>query len=229
MQDPSYAKSIFDQHINLSKTKKGKSILELGPGDSSYSAFFAMNNFNEITLIDKDISSSLESIKTISKNENLQYQILKNSPKVFLLKLFNKTKEIKVNLIEHDFTKGLEFIPKQKFEIIFSNAVIQHMSRLQLINFLEYLSTNSVHNSTHSHQVRFTDHLTGDKQEFFHRKVPNIIWNSRIMQKMPFWTNRLKPHELLKIFNNYNLFQIDKATLRSDLKRHNYKLKYLNK
>ena len=30
MQDPSYAKSIFDQHINLSKTKKGKSILELG-------------------------------------------------------------------------------------------------------------------------------------------------------------------------------------------------------
>ena len=124
-----------------------------------------------------------------------------------IFSLNEKKKSITLYILKEDF-KNIPSIKLPRNDIIFSNAVLQHLDKYQLINLLEFCKKVSSKNTIHSHQIRFTDHISGANQYFDHYKVPKIIWESKLLKKFPFWTNRYNFNDFSKIFKSYGLKEL---------------------
>ena len=208
MDDLNYCKSIFNQHVlKIKKNSSVKNILEIGPGDSCYSALLALrNDFKNITLIDKDSDQLLSTLKNL-KEMGIKIKKINSYGNLNVFSFNEKKKSIKVYILKEDF-KNIPSIKLPSNDIIFSNAVLQHLDKNQLINLLEFCEKVSSNKTIHSHQIRFTDHITGANQYFDHYKVPKIIWESKLLKKFPFWTNRFNFNKFSKIFNSFGLKEL---------------------
>ena len=234
MDNESYTNKIYTQHVTKNKTelKRLNTLLELGPGDSCMTAVFALkDNFDKVVLIDKDISSVIKSLDKIKFDFNLNYKLISNQYleglNSYKFQLFSNKSSINLIIIESDFSEQLIFKEQIIFDIIFSNAVLQHLSTLQVKNFLRFSTKYAKKDCLISHQIRFTDHITGNNQKFEHRKIPKQIWESKFFKSYPFWTNRLTPEEFNYLFNEFNQNNLKKGDsfIRNDLIRYNFLLK----
>lgn len=234
MDNELYTNKIYNQHVTNNQTylKKSKALLELGPGDSCMTAIFALkDDFEKVVLIDKDISSAIKSLDKIARSFNLNYKLITDQYLEGLIsyefQLFSNNCAISLIIIEFDFFNQLIFKEQISFDIIFSNAVLQHLSSLQIKNFLKFSTQYANKDCLMSHQIRFTDHITGTKQKFEHRKIPKKIWESKFFKSYPFWTNRLTPKEFISLFKefNQNSFKTEESFISNDLIRYNFLLK----
>ena len=96
------------------------------------------------------------------------------------------------------------------------------MDRNQINNLLEFCKKISNPNCIYSHQIRFTDHITGKGQSFDHYNCPKIIWDSNILKKFPFWTNRIYLEEYIKIFKSFGLTDKNYKNIKKDKLYENY-------
>ena len=234
MDDELYSNKIYNQHVanNKTKLKKLKTLLELGPGDSCMTVLFALkDHFDKVVLIDKDISSVRKSLEKIKKTFNLKYKLISNNYLEGIISyeynLFSSKRGINLLILEHDFSNELIFKKPISFDIIFSNAVLQHLSSFQIKNFLKFSTQYANKECLISHQIRFTDHITGKNQKFEHRKIPKLIWESKFFKSYPFWTNRYTPREFIYLFNNFNqiVLKNEEQLITNDLIRYNFILK----
>ena len=223
MNDFNYASSIFYKHVSLIDTPESDlSVLEIGPGDSCFTVYYALiNNFKFCQLIDKDISSTIGSLSSLI-NKNVLIERLSNLN--FKLTLGNNS--LILELIEHSFDKPLMNDP-HVFTHIFSNAVCQHMPVSQLKNLFNYIYICSSIHTEISHQIRFTDHIIGPLQGFYHKHVPSFIWNTNLLQSFPFWTNRLLFDEYSDLFFEYG-FKLNNCGV-ADSSVHNFHFKLLKR
>ena len=139
MDDLNYCEKIFNKHVLRTIIDPNlKNILEIGPGDSCFTALFALrNNFDNITLIDKNTN---QLISSLIKLEEMGIKIINCFSNEKLKKyIFEENhNSINVFLINEDFKK----LPKIEIpmnDIIFSNAVLQHLDKTQLMNVMEFL------------------------------------------------------------------------------------------
>ncbi len=215
MDKVEYSREVFDKHvsshIDFKERKRPKRILEIGPGDSCFTAIMAMEiGVEEIVLIDKDLSSINISLnKLINKGIIVEryHDLDQNNYKAedyILESKHQKNKSIKLKIIESDFKKNNINIGKS-FNVIFSNAVLQHLNCQQLENLIKLSIKSAKKETIHSHQVRFTDHISGKDQKFDHHSVPKAIWNNYFIQRLPFWTNRLEKDDYLNLFYKYGM------------------------
>ena len=209
MDDLNYCKNIFKKHVlNIKRNEEIKNILEIGPGDSCFTALLALrNNFDSITLIDKNSDQLLSTLQNL-KDIGIKIKKLNSYENLDIFSFYEGKKSVNVYILKEDFKK----IPSIKLpsnDIIFSNAVLQHLDKKQLMNLLEFCKRVSNKRTIHSHQIRFTDHLTGSNQFFDHYKVPKFIWESKLLKKYPFWTNRLDLNKFIKIFKSFDLVDLN--------------------
>ncbi len=222
MDNFEYCKKIFKKHVIVNnKRNKMSSILEIGPGDSCYTIVFALKNkFKHITLIDKDTNEILRTLKKLEKmNFHIEKALDKFNPIKFKVK--KGKKEIEVLILNNDFENKLDPIFNY-YDLIFSNAVLQHMDKNQIKNLLDYCKRCSHKKSVHSHQIRFTDHISGKKQLFDHYHCPKLLWNSFLLKSFPFWTNRIYLDEYIKIFKSYGLIDINYENIKNKKVYENY-------
>ena len=200
MDDPSYLFETTDKHLRrlfFSKKIEGRSILELGPGDSIGSAFIINARGGRSTLVDEVPAATLN----MSTYENIATGLV-NLGEV-TSKQINSGDDFSSLLHKLDccyMTDGLESlraIQAETFDGIFSQAVLEHIHRNIYSDVMKELFRISKVGSLSSHRVDLKDHLTGSLNNL---RFSTATWESNLFKRSGFYTNRLRLSEHLNAF-----------------------------
>ena len=199
MMNPKYSLQVFTSHLkNSNFDPKDSIILEIGPGDSISTGIIAWSmGAKKSYLIDngnyatKDIlkykkliqilrSSGYKKAKKLEECNNFS-ELLKMSNTIYLNKGLNSLRKLESNSIDFCFSQAV-------LEHIFYNEFSSFISELYRVQKLGGLS---------SHQVDLKDHLGESLNSL---QFPTVIWESSLIKRSGFYTNRLRRYQLKKIF-----------------------------
>lgn len=189
MDNPGHAIKVFDDHFSTySNFPKGPFVfLEIGPGDSLFSAIIASSKGATLSYmidsgdyVSKDIDGYLKLIEKLYGSDYLNNKTFKN---------FEDIKQ-RFNIIH--MTNGLESIkllPEKIVDLSFSNACFEHIDKNEVLEYFKELKRVSKASSFSSHCVDFKDHLSYSLNNL---RFSNHFWGSKIVKKSGIYTNRLR-------------------------------------
>jgi SAM-dependent methyltransferase len=201
MDTPQYAFDIFKKHFDATawETLAGRSVLELGPGNSGLTALFARVFDARCTwMIDVEALASQDA-GLFAQAERM---ILERNLPVPGVGKCQSVDIILERLNSFYLTKGLESlrtIPDGQIDFLFSNAVLEH---IRLAHFEELIAeTRRVlkPNGIASHVIDFRDHLQHGLNNL---RFSERVWESEFMARSGFYTNRLTWRQMDKIFRD---------------------------
>lgn len=195
MRTPQYAYSVFATHISMTEDLSNSVFLELGPGDSLASALIARAlGAEKIFLVDVE-DCATRNMATY----NLVYSFL--SERGYNIKVDLSSFE---NLMQSChavyLTSGLESLrelPSNSADFIFSQAVLEHIKKSELMPILEELARILKRTGISTHEVDLRDHLS---ESLNNLRFSDLIWESDIFVKSGFYTNRIRYSEMLTLF-----------------------------
>lgn len=209
-----YGIKVFERHLSFAglnkQSIKGKTLLELGPGDSILSALIANSYGAKMILVDvgdyvkKDIIFYKNICDDLTK---LGYEI----PNI------SKCKDVYdiLNLINTDYyTDGIESfrnILSGSIDLIFSQAVLEHVRKNEF-NMLSSEIKRVLNKEGHSsHAIDLKDHLNFSLNNL---RFPEKIWESNFFSSSGFYTNRLSISDIITVYeeNGFNVRILNKLT-----------------
>jgi len=197
MDNSRYAFDVFTNHIQQNnRSISGMTILEIGPGDSLSSGVIAFY-YGAKSILINPIKLIFDPIKNF------------NNLKIFLEKKEFEIKDSPKDLedlcethnIDYFFEglKSLKEIPSNSVDIIFSNAVLEHIFKDEFEETINELKRIMKKDGFMSHQVDFKDHLEGSLNNL---RFSNLVWESYLFRNSGFYTNRIRFYEMVSIFEN---------------------------
>lgn len=200
METPSYAYNIFQRHFNkVSISTKNEKIvtLELGSGDSLFSAMISYTfGASRTYLIDIDYFASSE-MKIYSRmarylrTKGLPFPSMKNITSIDDLLELCKAKYLVSGI------SSLRTIPDQSVDFIWSEAVLEHVRLSDFSAVLYELRRILKPDGICSHRIDLRDHIGGGLNNL---GFSERIWESDLMAKSGFYTNRIRYSQMLNIF-----------------------------
>ena len=195
MKDPKYSFKAFDTFIGTKSNLKDKQIVEIGPGDSINTAIIA-NAFGaeRIYLIDKGSFA----VKRMSTYKEM-YNLLETFGVINRDLPISNFHQILVNSNATYMTKGIldmSKIANNSIDIIFSNAVLEHMDpdQISLMMFETYRVLRF--GCSAKHRIDLRDHIN---DEFNHLRFSNRAWNSKYLRKGGTNLNRMHISEYVHL------------------------------
>ncbi len=199
MDTPAEAFSIFKKHYGATglTTLCGRTVLELGPGNSALTSLFAASfGATRIWLVDteqlasKDVSLFGQAEHILSEL-NLPVPGAGTAPSMdAALKLLNAA----------CLTEGLaslQTIPDGEVDFLFSNAVLEHVRLADFAKTANEMRRVLKPKGVASHQIDFRDHLQDGLNNL---RFPERIWESNFMARSGFYTNRLAWPTMKELF-----------------------------
>lgn len=199
MDQVTYVQDVFDQHVQragLSNQLKGKTLLELGPGDSIATAVVAACYGASAVLIDsgdyairdvrfyQDFANKLKGqgldVPDFSEAESLEDILLICSARYLPNGIFS-----------------LQTIADDSVDLIFSQAVLEHVRRYEFLETMKECHRILRNDGVASHRVDLKDHLGGGLNNLRFRES---IWESNFFVRSGFYTNRIQFSEMIKVF-----------------------------
>jgi SAM-dependent methyltransferase len=204
MNRPKYAFDVFKRHSEAAgfSTLRGRTVLELGPGDSLLTALYAASfGASRTWLIDAAPLASQES-NLFAQAEQLLTQLELPVPGVCGKRSLSAILE---SLNANYLTQGLaslKTVPDGAVDLVLSQAVLEHVRladfRKILIEMRRVLKPEGVA----SHVVDFRDHLQNGLNNL---RFPSWVWESEFMARSGFYTNRLTWPAMEKLFQENGL------------------------
>lgn len=199
MDDAGYAIAVFEDHVsraNRSGTLDGKTILELGPGDSVASAIIAAAHGARALLVDsgrfaKDSPQEYQDLIRLLRARGL------HPPDVSECKSLD---ELLTECGAWYYTDGLaslETIEAGSVDLIYSHAVLEHIRRDEFLPTQRACARLLRPHGMCSHQVDLSDHLGGGLNNL---RFPRRIWESSFFVRSGFYTNRIQFDAMLGMF-----------------------------
>ena len=200
MELSSYAYSVFRNHfdqVTFPRKGGGFTALEIGPGDSLFSALIAYAfNASKTYLIDTGsyAQKTLQPYITMAeslKNEGLPTPAISNIQTLDdLLSRCNCT-------YGTEGLDSLQKIPDKSVDFIWSQAVLEHIRRREFLDLLRELRRIVRDDGVCSHRIDLRDHLGGGLNNL---RFSERIWESDFMAGSGFYTNRFRYSEILDMF-----------------------------
>jgi SAM-dependent methyltransferase len=203
MDSSDYALRVFNSHVkraSLDGKLAGKTILELGPGDSISTSIIAAANGAKSILVDagdfmkRDVATYRELASILAQKNYIVPQITKGM----------NFKDVLAASNSEYFTEGLQslrLIPTHSVDLIFSQAVLEHIRKYEFLDIMKEFRRILKPNGICSHQIDLKDHLGGALNNLtFSEK----LWESDFFVKSGFYTNRIRFVEMLEMFKNAN-------------------------
>ena len=200
MKDPPYAFAVFMKHFHragLASDRRGFVALELGPGDSLFSALSVYSlGGSETYLIDiapfatRDIGAYRHMAEFLSSKE-LRVPDLDSALSL---------EQVLETCGAHYGTAGLDSlrsVPSGSVDLIWSQSVLQHMRRDEFPDIISETRRVIRPNGICSHSVDLKDCLGGRLNNL---RLPERLWERNFMAGSGFYTNRVRFSEMLRLF-----------------------------
>lgn len=192
MDDVHYAHKIFQIHAKAAfgdEIPEGLTCLELGPGDSVLSALIAnAYGFKKIYLSDAGdyVSRDMAFYKEAARNLREAYKL--NIIDIESTNDFNGLlSRLNASYLPNGLT-GLQKIPENSVDFIWSHSVLEHVSRLSFAETMSELTRVLYAEGVISHNVDLQDHLNYGLN---HMRFPAWFWENSYVAAAGFYTNRL--------------------------------------
>ena len=212
MDSSHYAIRIFNNHVEkiggVSRLY-GKTVLELGPGDSVASAIIAATHGARSVLVDAgrfvraDIAPYLE----------LERALVKSGLRPPHLSACRSIEGILDHCNASYMTEGLESLRKiedASVDMIFSQAVLEHVRRHEFLETMQECRRILETDGICSHQVDLRDHLGGGLNNL---RFSDNVWESKFFSMSGFYTNRIQCNQMLNLFRQAG-FQVQVTDVR---------------
>jgi SAM-dependent methyltransferase len=200
MDQAEYIFENFNFYCNTSglaaKDLKGKTILEIGPGDSIGTALVSSSYGAKIILIDVDL---------YAEQDIFVYQALANRLSSLGLKVPNIDKAKSIDEIleicnAKYLTNGLKSfsnIASDSVDLIVSQAVLEHIKKSDFSNVLNECKRILNKNGIAVHSIDLKDHLENALNNL---RFKHNFWESKFISSSGFYTNRIRFFEMIDLF-----------------------------
>lgn len=193
MQKPEYAYGVFLKHLQQAGPPPGFTCLELGPGDSLFTALAAhAHGAGGSILVDsgdyasRDLEGNLRMVDYL-ESRGLAMRVSRASVDGLL-------SDCRGRYLTGGL-KSLQDLPAGSVDFIFSHAVLEHVRRREFDATLRECRRILKPGGVMSHQVDLEDHLAGSLNNLRFRPG---VWESDFMADSGFYTNRLRMAEILR-------------------------------
>jgi SAM-dependent methyltransferase len=201
MDQITYVKGVFDKHVRragLSNQLNGKTILELGPGDSIATAVIAACHGASVYFIDTGDYAVRDVGLYQGFANTLKAQGL-NAPDLSGAESREEVLEI---CGAKYFSNGLSSLQKMangSVDLIFSQAVLEHVRKHEFLETMKECYRILRTDGAASHSVDLKDHLGGGLNNLRFRES---IWESDFFVQSGFYTNRIRFSEMIAMFKH---------------------------
>lgn len=200
MDNPAYAYGVFRRHYDQSdfaRKNKGFVTIELGPGDSLFSAQIGYALGADISYL-VDVGSfarkGLEQYQHMEKFLREQGLI---TPDVSEIKNVEELLESCRAFYLCEGLKSLREIPDGSVDFIWSHAVLEHVRKAEFVDMLREMRRVIRPDGECSHRIDLMDHLGGALNNL---RFSEEHWESEWMAGAGFYTNRIRYSEMLNLF-----------------------------
>ena len=177
----------------------GKSVLEIGPGDSLFTALVASSVGSARTwLVDSGDYASRAIQPYAAMTAMLKASGFATPWQSDLTTIEAMTKACACTYLT-DGLNSLKRIPAGSIDFCFSNAVLEHIPCGQFGEFINDLYRVMSPNGVAVHRVDLTDHLGGGLNNL---RFSDKIWESSLFSRSGFYTNRLRFSEIAGTFRH---------------------------
>ena len=195
----SYAMETFNKHISragLIENLGGKTILEMGPGDSIATVILAACYGAKAILIDV---GSFANTKMDEYHELANALVCKGMfpPNISAA---NTISDILAACEARYLTQGLESfssIETESVDFIFSQAVLEHVRGHEFLPTLRECFRVLKPEGIASHRIDLKDHLGGSLNNL---RFSERVWESEFFASSGFYTNRIRFSEMITLF-----------------------------
>jgi hypothetical protein len=200
MDQPEYAWNIFQSHFQAAGIPAGANgyvALELGPGDSLFSALVA-NACGAASTILADVGPFAR--HDLKPYHAMAEFLSKRGLCVPDISNANSIEEVLKACNAQYVTAGLgalRSIPDKSVDFIWSQAVLEHVRRADFAATMRELSRIMKPTGVASHSIDLKDHLGGALNNL---RYPEARWEADWMARSGFYTNRIRYAEMLDIF-----------------------------
>jgi SAM-dependent methyltransferase len=203
MASPSYAYVVFKKHyerVDFYRKNNGFVALELGPGDSIFSALIA-SCFNASACYLVDVGAFVKNSISDCRNmiNYLKEEGMAMPPGIVSC---DTLEEILAACRGHYMTGGLDSlrsIPDGTVDFIWSQAVLEHVRRDDVVPVMKELRRILRKDGACSHEIDLRDHLGNSLN---HLRFTGKVWESDLVSKSGFYTNRIRFSEMIELMEN---------------------------
>jgi SAM-dependent methyltransferase len=199
MDEAGYASDVFDRHVafaGLQGALRGKTILELGPGDSVATAVIAAAHGARAVLVDAGRFASRDLRVYAGLVQGLKARQL-NPPEI------GRCRDLDEMLAEAGaryLTQGLKSlagIDAHSVDFICSQAVLEHVRRDEFLATQRECARILRPDGVCSHRVDLQDHLGGGLNNL---RFAASVWESQFFARSGFYTNRIRFDAMIGLF-----------------------------
>jgi hypothetical protein len=202
MMVPERAIAAFQNHFEDAAKRggiaEGFQSLELGPGDSVLSGFVARAYGAERAWLVDAGSFAETGVESCRKTIELLASQGRPLPPIVASTLPAAMAQANVSYLT-DGTRSFSAIPDGSIQFFWSQVVLEHVHRAEFPALMRELRRVVAPNAIGVHSIDFRDHLGGGLNNL---RFPDEIWESPGFRDSGFYTNRIRPHEMIGLMQS---------------------------
>lgn len=200
MERPEYAYNVFRRHFDRASaqvTIENFVALELGPGDTLYSALIAraFDAARTHLVDDGDFAT-----RNLDRYEAMDRYLAQQGRPIAITRPLSSLDRLLTDCGAKYHTGGLASlrgIPDGSVDFIWSQAVLEHVRKADFLETLREMHRVLETHGVCSHRIDLTDHLGGSLNNL---RFSDRTWESAFFSSSGFYTNRIRYSEMLRLF-----------------------------
>lgn len=200
MDQPEYAYRVFRTHFDRTRVAArdgGCTILELGPGDSLFTALLGYAfGAGRVYLVDVARYARVDLAPYHAMARYLEEKGHRVPDLTGVASLEQLLERCGARYLT-DGLRSLREIPSAAVDLVWSQAVLEHVRRAEFLDIQRELRRMLHPGGGASHRVDLKDHL-GERLN--HLRFSTGVWESDFMYRSGFYTNRIRYRQMLALF-----------------------------